>query len=99
VIALAPATEFSLAATLCKLLAEVLSKTFATCHLASSNPSMQGFWFPYDIIVSCPHMQTAWYAACLICWMRAACDVGVEGVGGESYDLFSVALEISCIIK
>jgi hypothetical protein len=41
-------------------------------------------------------MQTAWYAACLICRMRAACVVG--GEGGELYDLFSVALDISYIM-
>ena len=38
----------------------------------------------WHIVVSCPHMQTAWYAARLICWMRAACVVGAgEGGGGR----------------
>jgi hypothetical protein len=41
-------------------------------------------------------MQTAWYAARLKCRMRAACVVG--GEGGESYDMFSVALDISYIM-
>jgi hypothetical protein len=41
-------------------------------------------------------MQTTWYAARLICLMRAACVVG--GGGGKSHDLFLVALEISYIM-
>jgi hypothetical protein len=36
----------------------------------------------WHIVVSCPHMQTAWYAARLICWIELLV-LWVEGGGGR----------------
>ena len=110
-IALVPATAFSLAATLRKLLATLSNwrkycpKNLSHVILLLPTPVRRAVGHSIWHIVAWPHMQPAWYATRFICWSRAACVGGLSHMTSVFGQTVSVLLHqyyqwhvMSCIV-